>query len=69
MDQCKYLLYILYHRIFCILTPLLIQKIIEHSQSKNKFLRVSLMRLTEAQNFEDELKWVSALNEVLLAQN
>jgi hypothetical protein len=27
------------------------------------------MRLIEAQNFEDELKWVSALNEVLLAQN
>jgi hypothetical protein len=52
-----------------ILTPLLIQKIIEHCQSKDKFIRVSLKRLTEAQTFEDEFKRVSALNEVLLAQN
>jgi hypothetical protein len=52
-----------------ILIPFPIQKIIEHSEAKDKFLRVSIKRLNEAQNFEDELKWVSAMNETLLVQN
>jgi hypothetical protein len=30
---------------------------------------VSLKRLTEAQNFEDEMKQVTTLNETLLARN
>jgi hypothetical protein len=52
-----------------ILTPFPTQKIIENSQSKNKFLRVFIKRPFEAQNFEDDLKRVSALNKTLLAQN
>jgi hypothetical protein len=51
------------------MTPFLVQKIIEHSQSKEKFLRASLRRITEAQNFEDELTWMSGMNEMLLARN
>jgi hypothetical protein len=60
---------VLCYHIFLTLTPLLIQKIIEHSQSKDKFLRVSSKRPTETQILEDELIEVSALNKVLLAQN
>jgi hypothetical protein len=52
-----------------ILTPFLVQKIIEHSQSKDKFLRASLRRIVEAKNFEDELMWMSIMNEMLLARN
>jgi hypothetical protein len=52
-----------------ILTPLLFQNIIKHSQSKDQFLRVSLKRLTKTQILEDELKEVSELNKVNLAQN
>jgi hypothetical protein len=52
-----------------ILTHSFIQKIIEHSQSKDKFLRVSLRRISKAQDFEDELKRECAVNEMLLAQN
>jgi hypothetical protein len=51
------------------LTPFLVQKIIEYSQSKDKFLRASLMRISESQNFEDELERVRAMNEMLLTQN
>jgi hypothetical protein len=51
------------------MTPLLIKKIIEHSHSKDKFLRVSLKRLTETQILEDELKEVSELNKIILAWN
>jgi hypothetical protein len=52
-----------------ILTLFFVQKIIEHSQSKEKFLRASLRRISEAQNFEDEMEWVRAMNEMLLTQN
>jgi hypothetical protein len=47
----------------------LFQKIIEHSQSKDKFLRASLKRIYEAQDFEDELKWEWVVNQMLLAWN
>jgi hypothetical protein len=58
-----------HYRLFLIPTPSLIQEIIKHSQSKDKFLRVCIKRLSEAQNFKDELKRASALNETLLARN
>jgi HAMP domain-containing protein len=51
-----------------ILTPLLIQKIIKHSQLKDQYIRVAFKRLTEAQILEDELTEVNALNKTLLAQ-
>jgi hypothetical protein len=43
------------------------QKIIDHSKSKDKFLRASLRTIFEAQDFEDELKWKRAMNQMLLA--
>jgi hypothetical protein len=52
-----------------ILTSLFIQKINEHSRSKDQFIRVALKRLTKSQILDDELSEVSALNKVLLAQN
>jgi hypothetical protein len=69
MNQHKYLFVVLHYCLFSILTPFPIQKIIEHSQSKDKFLRVSIKRLIEAQNFEGKLKRVSALNETLVTRN
>jgi hypothetical protein len=48
-----------------ILTPFLI----EHSRSKDKFLRASLRRIFEAQNFEVELKREDSMNKMLLAWN
>jgi hypothetical protein len=45
------------------------QKPVEQSRSKDQFLRVAIKRLTETQTFEDELKEVSELNEVLLDHN
>jgi hypothetical protein len=42
--------------------------LIEHSQAKDQFLRVAVNGMTENQLFEDELKEVSKLNSVLLAQ-
>jgi hypothetical protein len=36
---------------------------VEHSHSKDRFLRVGIKRLAETQTFEDELKEVSELNE------
>jgi hypothetical protein len=59
----------LHYRLSSISTPLFIQKNIEHSQSKDKYLRVALKRLIETQLFEDELKEVSEFNKVLLTQN
>jgi hypothetical protein len=47
----------------------LFQKIIEHSKSKDKFLRASLKRIYEVEDFEDELKWECVVNQMLLAQN
>jgi hypothetical protein len=52
-----------------ILTLFLVQKIIEHSQSKDKFQRASLRRIYEAQNFEDQVMRMSAMNEMLLVWN
>jgi hypothetical protein len=49
-----------------ILTLFLVQKIIEHSQSKDKFPRASLRRIYEAQNFEDQDKFPRASNVVQL---
>jgi hypothetical protein len=46
------------------LTLFLVQKIIEHSQSKDKFLRASLRRIYEAQNFEDQVMRMSTMNEM-----
>jgi hypothetical protein len=57
------------YRFFLILTLFLVKKIIEHSQSQDKFLSVYIKRLSEAQNFDNELKWVSAMNDTLLARN
>jgi hypothetical protein len=45
------------------------QKLIEHSGSKDKFLRVVIKRLTETQLFEDKLKQVKDLNDNLMAHN
>jgi hypothetical protein len=49
------------------LTSFFIQKIIEYFQSKDKFIRATLKRLTKTQILEDELIEVTALNKVLLA--
>jgi hypothetical protein len=45
------------------------QNLVEYSCSKDQFLRVVIKRLAETQTFEDELKEVSELNEVLLDHN
>jgi hypothetical protein len=45
------------------------QTLVEHSQAKYQFLRVTVKRITETQLLEDELKEVSELNIVLLAHN
>jgi hypothetical protein len=45
------------------------QDLVEHSRSKDQFLRVTIKRLTETQTFDDELKEVSELNEVFLDHN
>jgi hypothetical protein len=44
------------------------QVLVEHSKSKDQFLRVAVKRMTETQLFEDELKEVSQPNSILLAQ-
>jgi hypothetical protein len=41
------------------------QNLVEHSHSKDQFLRVVIKRLIKTQTFRDELKEVSELNEVL----
>jgi hypothetical protein len=48
---------------------LFMEALVEHSQSKDKFLRIVVKRLTETQLFKDELKEVSQLNTILLALN
>jgi hypothetical protein len=40
----------------------------KHSQDKDQFLKVAIKQMTKTQVFEDELKEVSKLNSVLLAQ-
>jgi hypothetical protein len=52
-----------------ILTPFFFQQLIEHSQSKDQYIRVALKRLTEKQILDDELKEERALNQTLLARN
>jgi hypothetical protein len=52
-----------------ILTLFRVQKIIEHSQSNDKFLRASLKRISKSYNFEDELTRMSAMNKMLLTRN
>jgi hypothetical protein len=42
---------------------------VKHSQDKDEFLKVPIKRMAETQSLEDELKGVSELNLVLLAQN
>jgi hypothetical protein len=51
------------------LDPLFLQQLIEHSQSKDQYIRVALKRLTETQLFEDELKKANKSIEILLAHN
>jgi hypothetical protein len=64
----------IFHLTFCnhscrILTPLFIQKLVEHSPSKDQFLGVAIKRFTKTQLFEDKSKEVSDLNTILLARN
>jgi hypothetical protein len=44
----------------------LLQKIIEHSQGKDKLLRASLKKIYEAQDLEHEVGSECATNKVLL---
>jgi phosphoserine aminotransferase len=50
------------------LTFFLMQALVKHSQDKDQFLKVAIKQMTETQVLEDELKEVSKLNSVLLAQ-
>jgi hypothetical protein len=50
-------------------SPSPLQKLVDHSRSKDQFLRVTIKRLTKTQIFEDELKEVNEWNKVLLAHN
>jgi hypothetical protein len=45
------------------------QAMVNHSQDKDRFLKVAIKWMAETQSFEDELKEVSKLNSVLLARN
>jgi hypothetical protein len=42
--------------------------LVKHSQDKDQFLKVATKRLMETQILEDELKEVSELNSLLLAE-
>jgi hypothetical protein len=44
------------------------QVLVKHSQYKDQFLKVAVKWMMETQVLEDELKEVSKLNSVLLAQ-
>jgi hypothetical protein len=57
------------HPLFLVLILFLTQKLIEHHEAKDQFLRVAVKRLTETQLFKDELKEVSELNTALLARH
>jgi hypothetical protein len=50
------------------MSSLLMQTMVKHSEAKDQFLRVPVKRMTETQLFENELKEVSQLNSVFLAQ-
>jgi hypothetical protein len=45
------------------------QALVKHSQDKDQFLKVAIKRMMETQILEDELKEVSKLNSILLAEN
>jgi hypothetical protein len=42
--------------------------LVKHSIAKDQFLRVAVKRMMETQLFKDELKELSQLNSILLAQ-
>jgi hypothetical protein len=44
------------------------QALVKHSKARDQFLKVVVKRMMETQLFEDELKEVSQLNTILLAQ-
>jgi hypothetical protein len=44
------------------------QALVKHSQDKDQFLKVAIKRMMETQILEDELKEVSKLNSILLAE-
>jgi hypothetical protein len=50
-------------------TLLLSQQLIKHSQSKDRYIKVTLKRLTEMHFVDDELTEEKALNQTLLARN
>jgi hypothetical protein len=50
------------------LTFFLMQALVNHSQDKDQYLKVVVKQMTETQVLEDELKEVSNLILVLLAQ-
>jgi hypothetical protein len=52
-----------------ILTPLFFQQLIEHSRSKDQYIKVALKRLTETQILEDGLTEENVVNKALLARN
>jgi hypothetical protein len=46
----------------------LIQMVVQHSQDKDQFLKVSIKRMQEARMYEDELKEANECNSVLVAR-
>jgi hypothetical protein len=50
------------------LTIFLMQALVKHSQDKDQFPKVAVKRMMETQVLEDELKEVSKINSVILAQ-
>jgi hypothetical protein len=42
-----------------VLTSLLLQTLVKHTEAKDQFLRVAVKRMMDTQLFEDELKEVS----------
>jgi hypothetical protein len=46
----------------------LMQALVKHSQAKDQFLKVAIKQMTETQILKDELKEVSELNSILLAE-
>jgi hypothetical protein len=47
---------------------LLTQALVKHSRDKDQFLKVTIKRMMETQILEEELKEVSELNSILLAE-
>jgi hypothetical protein len=44
------------------------EALVKHSQDKDQFLKVAIKQMTEMQILEEELKEVSKLNSILLAE-